>query len=87
MYICMYIACITISTCLHLILTSAHSSVEECTKTSKRLNGAPRQSRFLDQKNFAVFPVSRHFSCSKDFAVSLFPDTFRNQGILMFCPF
>ena len=59
----MYIACITISTCLHLILTSAHSSVEECTKTSKRLNGAPRQSRFLDQKNFAVFPVSRHFSC------------------------
>ena len=26
-------------------------------------------SRFLDQRDFAVFPVSRHFPYSKDFAV------------------
>ena len=39
---------------------------------------------FLDQKNFAVFPVSSHISCSKDFAVSLFPDIFRVQRILSF---
>ena len=32
-------------------------------------------------KDFAIFPVSRHFPYSKDFAVSLFSDTFRIQKI------
>ena len=39
-------------------------------------------SRFLDQKNFAVFPVSRHFSYSREFVVSLFPDTLTFQKCL-----
>ena len=44
---------------------------------------APRQSvTFLDQRDFAVFPVSRHFTYSRDFGVSLFPDTLIFQKCL-----
>ena len=38
-------------------------------------------------KGFCCFPVSGHFPYSRDFAVFLFPDTFRIQGILSFSRF
>ena len=73
-----------------LFAPSDQDDHEKMTQFGRNLNikkavRCPALGKFLDQKNFAVFPVSRHISCSKDFAVSLFPDTFRNQGILMFC--
>ena len=59
---------------------------------SKHLKGhsVPRvKSRFCSRvsKGFFHFPVSRHFSYSRDFVIFLFLDTFRIQGILSFSCF
>ena len=55
---------------------------------SKHLKGCmvPRvsTSRFWTKRILLFSLFLDTFSCSKDFAVSLFPDTFHNQGILSF---
>ena len=57
---------------------------------SKHLKGCsvPRVSDvFIHIKEFCRFPVSGHFPYSRDFVVSLFPDSFRIQRILSFSCF